>query len=149
MSTTTVSLTAREILDSGNPNKVGNVCKALKVGTQLSKIKATFASMTSAAGQDITTAANKALATVSGITLRTGENLPPIGQIVTCRVTAGTAAAGARFVSDAGATPSTTVATLSDDGKTLTFEAAVTGIVVTYFPAPYGGADQAFEHAAP
>lgn len=52
------------------------------------------------------------------------------------RVTAGAAAAGVRHVVDPNATPSATLATLSADGRTLTFEAGVTGAVVDYVPYP-------------
>ena len=56
---------------------------------------------------------------------------------VMCRVTTvGTAAAGIRAVADVGATPSATLATLSDDGATLTFEGTVTGAVIQYTPKP-------------
>jgi len=99
----------------------------------------TFASLTSAAAQDVTTAASKAAATISGLTLDTGVNLPPISQVVTLRVTAGAAAAGVRAVTDAGGSASSSVALISDDGKTLTFETTVTGFVLTYIPREPAG----------
>jgi hypothetical protein len=52
------------------------------------------------------------------------------------RVTGGAAAAGPRQVTDAGGTPSATVATLSADGATLTFEGTVTDAVISYDAAP-------------
>jgi hypothetical protein len=59
---------------------------------------------------------------------------PAVQNWTTLRVTAGAAAAGARLLTDVGGTPSTTVATLSDDGTTIVFEAAVTGFVLEYTP---------------
>ena len=56
---------------------------------------------------------------------------------VSCRVTGGAAAAGPRVITDEGGTPDATagqlaVATLSADGKTLTFEANVTDAELSY-----------------
>lgn len=153
--TTTRTTTVREVLSSGNANKIPDAMQKIKVGNQLSKIKVTFAALTSAAAQDITTAAAKAAATILGISLQTGELLPAIGSVVTLRVTAGTLAAGPALVTDAGGTAtaigalSNHVVLLSDDGKTLTFQAAVTGFVLEYYPAPAGGADQAYAYTAP
>jgi hypothetical protein len=156
--TATKTFTVREAVNSGNANQVPEALAAIKAGNSLSKIKVTFTGLTSAAAQDITTAAAKAAATISGISLATGENLPPIGSVVTLRVTAGTAAAGARVAVDVGGTalpgdPTTAKApgtvTVSDDGKTLVFDAAVTAFVLTYYPAPSGGADQAFAQSGP
>jgi hypothetical protein len=59
---------------------------------------------------------------------------PPALAINSARVTGGAAAAGNRQVTDSGGTPSATVATISDDGATLTFEAGVTGVTVVYEP---------------
>lgn len=132
--TTTVNQTVQQQGDLANPNTLADFLRLVALGHFFANLKVTFAALTSAAAQDVTTAAAKAAATISGLSLDTGENLPAIGVVKTLRVTAGAAAAGARFVTDAGGTPSTTVATLSDDGKTLTFEAAVTGFVVEYQP---------------
>jgi len=148
--TTTRNFTVREAINGNNVGQIADAMAQIKAGNSLSKIKVTFAALTSAAAQDITTAAAKtAGGTPLGISLATGENFPPIGAIETLRVTAGAAAAGSRAVTDAGGTASATLALLSDDGKTITFEAAVTAFVLTYYPAPSGGADQAFAQAAP
>lgn len=134
MTTATKTYTVRHILNLGNANDVADCAAKVKLGNALSKIKATFVGLTSSATQNITTAAAKAAATLSGITLDTGELLPAIGQVVTLRVTAGAAAAASRDVTDAGGTASASLALLSDDGTTLTFEAAVTAFVLTYYP---------------
>lgn len=133
--TATKKETLRSVLNDANPNEVADALKRIKLGQILCPVKVTFASLASAAAQDITTAAAKAAATiVPSDFIGTGETLPAILAVRSLRVTAGAAAAGARFVTDTGGTPSTTVATLSDDGKTLTFEAAVTGFVLQYIP---------------
>ncbi len=62
---------------------------------------------------------------------------PALNGTVQCRVTTvGTAAAGVRQITDVAGTPSATVATISDDGATLTFEGTVTGAVISYVPRP-------------
>lgn len=132
--TTDKDQTLQRELSKANPNTLPDALRAVDLGMKLSVIKATFASLTSAAAQDITTAAAKAAATVEGIDLDEGQNLPPIGKVITCRVTAGAAAAGHRNITDEDGTPSSSLATLSDDGKTLTFETTVTGFVLTYEP---------------
>ena len=132
--TTTQNNTLQAELEKANPNTLPDALKLAGVARQLAVIKATFAALTAAAAVDITTAASRAAATLVGVNLGTTDVLPPIGDIVSLRVTAGAAAAGDRQISDAGGTPSATVATLSDDGKTLTFEANVTGFVLVYRP---------------
>ncbi len=133
--TTSKVETLRRVLNQADPNELADAFRLIRLGDMLSTIKVAFAGLTSAAAQDITTAAAKtaAGANITGITLETGENLPPIGDVTTLRVVTG-GTAGARSVTDAGGTASTTVALLSDDGKTLTFEAAVTAFTLTYRP---------------
>jgi hypothetical protein len=147
--TTNRLVTARDQYNSGDPQAVALAAQKTDLGNQLSKVKVTFTGLTSAAAQDITTAAAKAAAAISGISLLPGENLPPIGSVVALRVTAGAAAAGVRTIGDTAATAAATVTRLSDDGKTLTFEAAVTAFVLVYYPAPTGGADQSLPYGAP
>lgn len=155
MTTTTVTPTARDLLNTGNPALQASVLEKIKMGDAMSKIKVAFTGLTSAAAQDITTAAAKAAGTITGITLKSGENLPPIGEVVSCRVTAGTLAAGDYIMSDAGGTAKAIgtgnngVALLSDDGKTITFQAAVTGFVLVYYPGPSGGMTQSMAIGAP
>lgn len=145
----------RRALNTGSPAAQTSALQKIQAGTQLSKVKVTFAALTSASAQDITSDEAKAAATIEGISLRDDENLPPIGQVVTLRVTTGTLAAGPAVVTDEGGTPTAIgalavhVATLSDDGTTLTFQAAVTGFVLTYYPAPAVGLDTNFPLAQP
>lgn len=142
--------TARDQINGGAVGQVEDGLKAIRAGTMLSKVKAVVQGLTGAGltglSQDITSAGVKALATVTGISLKSGENLPPIGIIGTLFVLGGsTGSTGARAIMPAGATGATvsaTLATVSDDGKTLAFEASVAGFVIEYMPAPYGGADQ-------
>ncbi len=138
MSTTkTFTNTFQEALEQANPNFLADVLRLLALGNFFAWIKVTFAGLTSAAAVDITTAASLSKATIVGwATDEVNAALPPIGNVQALRVTAGAAAAGARFITDAGGTPSSTVATISDDGKTLTFESTVTGFVLEYQPRP-------------
>ena len=135
MATTTVDDTVQKALDQGSLTDLGNGVHKVKLGTMAALVQATFTSLVSLAAQVVTNADHKAKGVVVGIgPLGSGVNLPPIGTPVSVRVTAGAAAAGIRAIADAGATPSTTLATLSQDGTTLTFEDAVTGYVLLYRP---------------
>lgn len=139
--TTTKTQTYQRVLNQANLNQIADALRAMKIGWQLSPVKVIFSGLSSSATQDITTAAAKVAATtaggsITGLDLDDGENLPPIGIVRTLRPTTGSAGALGRYVGDAGITPTTTVASLSDDGSTLVFEAAVTGFVLEYYPAP-------------
>jgi len=134
--TTTRTETVERALNDANPNKAADALHKMSVGTMLAPRKITFAALASAAAQDITTAAAFAAATISPVYPSDVVALPPMLSVIACRVTAGAAAAGVRTIGDSGATPSATVAALSDDGKTLTFEAGVTGFVLEYIPRP-------------
>jgi hypothetical protein len=124
--------------DRGNPNQVADALHAIKLATMLDPVKVTISGLVAIAAVDITTLLKGAATLVinSGLAgLKTNEALPPILMARTLRVTAvGTAATGARLTTDAGGTASATVALLSDDGKTLTFEGTVTGLVLEYIP---------------
>jgi len=139
--TTTKSRTVREAMNQGNPSEIATGLQLVKIGDMVSPVKATATGLASAAAHDLTTAATKAGSVVVGLTLAVGENLPAAAAVQSVRVTAGAAAAGLRQIGDAAATPSATVATLSDDGKTLTFEAGVTAFVVVYLPRAAVSAD--------
>jgi hypothetical protein len=120
MTTATVKETLKSALNEANLNKLAEILGAMDLGTMLTPTKLTKTGLTSASSFDITSAA-------------LGSN-PAALAVNILRVTAGTAAAGLRQIGDAGATPSATVATISDDGKTITFEAAVTAFVMEYIP---------------
>jgi hypothetical protein len=132
--TATKKRSVREAINSGNPADTALGLQKMQFGSMSCVVKATVVALASAAAIDITAAATKAAATIVGLTLATGENLPAAGTVQSVRVTAGAAAAGLRQIGDAGATASATVAKLSDDGKTLTFEAGVTAFVLVYTP---------------
>ena len=141
--TATQVTTLQTALDSGTSPNFDSAVQQVKLGTMLSPLKVTFASLTSASVQNITTAAAILAATIkqnnAAFTPATGQTLPAIQMVKTLRVTAGSAAAGSRVVTDIGGTPVAPstyagVALLSDDGTSLTFEAAVTGFVLEYFP---------------
>ena len=110
--TTTKHESLKDALDQANPNQVADALQKTKLGTMLTPLKKTFSALSASLTHDLTDVAH-------------GSGLAALS-IVTLRVTAGAAAAGARFVTDAGGTASATVALLSDDGKTLTFEGTVT-----------------------
>lgn len=120
MSTTTVFESIAAILDKANPETLADALRRVKLGTILTPLKKTFASLTGAEVHDLTDAEH--------------DNMPPVLMIIALNVTAGAAAAGARMVGDVGATPSATVVALSDDGTTLTFEAHVEDFVIEYIP---------------
>lgn len=142
MTTTTRTETIQRALDAASPDDVADALRKLgNFGKSKALVKVTFVGLTAAAAIDITTAAAKAAATIVGIDLDTGENLPPIGVPISARVTAGAATAGPRHITDVGGTPGAPgangpgIATLSDDGKTITFEGNVTAFVLLYQPA--------------
>lgn len=132
--TTTKTETIQAALNQANLNELPECLKRVKLGNVLGPAKVTFTGLTSSATQDITTTAAKAAGVISGLDLDVGENLPAINGVYSVRVTAGAAAAGPRQMTDAGGTASATVAKISDDGKTITFEAAVTAFVLSYVP---------------
>jgi hypothetical protein len=164
--TTIDKTTNRDVLDRSDLNETADVLKRIKAGTMFSRIRVQFAALSAAAAIDITTAASKAAITaLSGITLDTGENLPAIGTVHGLQVvTSGTAASLGSYITaptgtpPAGATPlippggaqlAVGIASLSDDGKTLTFPNTVTGFILVYSPAPAVSLDAAFPVSAP
>lgn len=163
--TTIAEKDIRAIINESDLNELADVLKKIKAGTMFSKVKVVATGLVAAAAFDITTAAVKAASAVTGITLATGENLPPIGRVVSLQVTTGTALAlGTYIVGPTGTPPAGAtvinppggaqtavgVASLSDDGKTLTFlGAAITGFTLTYFPAPAVALNTEFPASAP
>jgi hypothetical protein len=120
--TATFQETLKIALDNADLNKLASVLAQMDLGTMLTPLKLTKTGLTSASSFDLTSVA-------------VGSN-PAALVIGTLRVTAGAAAAGVRIIGDAGVTPSATVATISDDGKTVAFEAGVTAFVIEYIPRP-------------
>lgn len=117
--TTTKVNTIADVASSGNLNELAEVAKKVSLGTMLQPVKLVKTGLTSATSFDLTSVA-------------LGSN-PPVGAVVQLRVTAGTAT-GVRSITDAGDTATTAKALLSDDGKTITFEAAITAFIMTYMP---------------
>lgn len=127
MSTTvTKTDTLQNVLNQANPQNIADALRAIQLGNMVVPTK----TVVSQAG-------------ATGITLS-----PAALSIVSLRVVTGggasTAATGTRLIADSGAAASATVATLSDDGKTLTFEAGVIGAVVTYMPRSAADVTAAF-----
>lgn len=156
MTTTVLETTFQSQLNKSDANDTADLLAGIKAGNALSVVKATFTGLTSLAAQVITNDDHKANGVVIGLSpaLAAGENLPAIGQVLSLRITAGTAGAGPSIVTDAGGTPTAiaalaaSVATISDDGATLTFDAAVTAYVISYNPRAVG-ITNTFKQAAP
>ena len=143
--TTTFVQTIQQALERCTPGIIADLVRALRLDKSMSKVKAVATGLTAAASFNITTAAVKSASVITGVTLDSDETLPAIGQIVSLRVTAsGTAnSVGTYAIGDSSATPvsptagaNVGLATLSDDGKTITFPTTVTAFVISYFPRP-------------
>lgn len=134
-STATAARTLKAVIDEANPNEIADVLRLLKLGTSSLILKRTFTGLTSATSFDLT--AIDATGETTGIA---NPNRLPAEIVRTLRVTAGTLAAGPAIVTDSGGTAtaigtgSAHVVLISDDGKTLTFQAAVTAFVIEYIP---------------
>lgn len=148
--TTTVKQTLLHILNLCNPNNLFDALRAVKLGRMLTPIKVVAASLTAADSFDITTAAFKTAATLTGITLDSGEMLPPIQHVngLVRVVTGGATYVGVYAVAPVGATVLTAatagvvgVCTLSDDGKTLTFPTNTQATAITFFYQPKAATD--------
>jgi hypothetical protein len=132
-----VSDTVQNALDRAEPAKLADLVRELKLGSMLSPLNVTVTALgTPAAAIDLTDPATFAAATVNLGSPAYTKTLPPALMVVALRVVsgAGAAATGVREISDSGDTPTTAIATLSDDGKTLTFEDTVGDFVIVYVP---------------
>lgn len=145
MTTATKNQTLQELLRTPTPDLLANLLKELGIDKATSVIKAVVTGLAATATPDITSAAVKAAAVITGVSLETGENLPPIGALIALRLTAsGTAPSlGVYVFGDSGATAivppggaglAVGVAKISDDGKTITFPNTVTGFTIIYIP---------------
>lgn len=131
VSATPAPYTVKNMLEDANGSKLPQALAELHLGYKESGIK-----VTAPAAPTLPSHADPS-ATFVGSTIVLN---PPAQIVKSCRVTAGTAATGTRIMSDSGATPGQIgtsgvyVATLSDDGTTITLEAAATGAVISYIP---------------
>ena len=123
--TTTESTTIQKVLNEADPNRIADGLRKAVVGDVFAGLQKTITGLTAAASHDLTTIDDPD---------DTSVKLPAALVIGSCRVTAGAAAAGIRQISDAGDTPSATLATLSDDGKTIAFEGNVSAFIINYVP---------------
>lgn len=146
MPVTPSDVTLQEVLNKANLNQLPTVVQKMKLGNMLNPVKITVTGLTAAAAIDITTAAVRAAATITGLERATGDNLPAILAVKTLRCTAsGTAnSVGSYAVTDAGGTAvsptagaNVGLALLSDDGATLTFPSTITAFVLEYIPRSY------------
>lgn len=136
--TATAVTTLQTALNNAHLAQISDILAKVRLGTMLTPLKRTFSSLTSATTQDLTL--------IDGTGETTGVNNPKrlaALSVTTLRVTAGTLATGPAIITDAGGTAAAIGATnnhvvlLSDDGKVLTFQAAVTGFVIEYIPRPF------------
>jgi hypothetical protein len=112
--TTTADKTLTDVVNDANPNNVNDAFRRMQLG-------------------DILTPQKRAISQAAAAVVVLDP--PAQGMATTyANVTAGAAAAGVRTIADDTEAPSATLATLSDDGTTLTFEANVTDVVVDYIP---------------
>jgi hypothetical protein len=141
--TATKARTIRDVLNTSKEGEMDDALKLAQLGNMLVPMKYTVSGLVGAlAAVDITSAAVAAAAVAGPFSpaLNTPDDITHLPAAlgafaVSVRVTAGAPAAGPRIMTDAGGTPDATHATLSDDGKTITFEAAgVTGFVIEYMP---------------
>lgn len=147
MSTTTSKTqTYQRLLEKMGLNTLADVLRKLKWGRTIAPIKVVVTGLTAADTIVINTAAIKAAATITGIDLETGEYLPPIGHVVSFRISAGgathvgsygvTDAGGTAIVPPGGASAALGIVKLSDDGTTLTpaASAQITAFTLIYYP---------------
>jgi hypothetical protein len=143
--TTNKTQTYTRLLDKAAPDSLPDLLRKMQFGKMNTPIKVVVSGLTATATPDITTAAVKAAATITGIELESGENLPAIGQVVSLRVAASATGAsvgtygvtddgGTAIIPPGGASAAMGIAKLSDNGKVLTFPNTVTGFTLIYWP---------------
>ncbi|TXH58676.1 MAG: hypothetical protein E6Q97_01410 [Desulfurellales bacterium] len=153
--TTTADKSLQKVLNESNLNYLPTVFQLMKLGNMLGgEVKVVATGLTAAASFDITTSAVRAASTITGLDRNTTDALPAIAVVRSLRVTAsGTAnSVGSYAITDAGGTAvspaagaNVGLATLSDDGKTLTFPTTVTAFTLTYMPKPHTDLDTVFK----
>jgi hypothetical protein len=156
------SPTIGSVLDTANANNIADALALVKLGTLLGGYDVNFASLTSSATQNITTAAALAKATINsgGVlpdasTVPPGGTLPPILQVISLIDGAGhpngVAPAAGTLAGTAVAGTGTYAGTvlLSADGTTLTFSAALTAFRIVYIPRPFTSLSSPFSNQNP
>ena len=157
--TTTIEETLGEVLQQADPNTLADALRKVGVAVGAPVIKVTAAALTAADAFAITSEAFAALAGVSvdGIAdPGDGESLPPIGKVCALQVTAGAAnTPGPYVVLDDAATAANLasnflgLATMDDDGTTITFAASsdITGFILHYMPRTKTPLENAFANS--
>jgi hypothetical protein len=141
--TTQVNTTIKTALDQANPSQLADLLRQMKLGTMTAPLKRTFTALTAASTFDLTLIDGAGESPASVL----NPNRKAALLITALQVTAsGTAASlGAYTAAVAAATPivppggaglAVGVATISDDGKTITFPNTVTAFTVIYMPRP-------------
>lgn len=138
--------TLADVLNDAAQGLFDRVLALVKIGRMLNPAKVTVSGMTAASAVDIT-AIDRSVVTINqGLSdLEATDALPPIQSLIALRVTAsGTGASlgtyiltdsgGTAIIPPGGANAAVGIATLSDDGKTITFPNTVTGFVLEYLP---------------
>lgn len=165
MTTTTKVSDLRQVLNSARPDQLADVLKLIQSGTMFSPIKIAVAALTATAAPDITSAAVKAAATVSGITLDTDENLPAVGLVKSLQVVAsGTATSLGTYIVGPDGTPpdgstpiippgganaAVGVASINEAGTIITFPNTITAFILEYIPRPSVVLTTSFSLGAP
>lgn len=145
--TNTKTRTLRAALDAATADEFTSAARRSKLGTRLTVLKRTFTGLTGAATYDLTALDATTEAPKEDDLTYSGTGNPnrlPLAYCLSLRITAATTATvvGAYILTDAGGTPVTAatssvvgIATISDDGKTLTFPSAdVTAFIIEYVP---------------
>jgi hypothetical protein len=145
--TATETNTGQDVLDRADPNELADILRKIKLGQMLNPVKVSFTGLSATAAKIIAQlkAGSTGVTVNQGLQIGAADPLPSILSVVAVRVAGGSAAAGVRMIGDAGATASSTVARLSDDGTTLTFEDTVTAMVLEYIPRPATDLNAKFE----
>jgi hypothetical protein len=147
MPVTPADVTLQQVLNKANLNQLATILQKMKLGNMLNPVRVVVTGLTATQEINITSAAVRAAATITGLERETGDSLPPILSVKVLRVTAsGTAnSVGSYAVTDglvadvarcvsptAGANVG--LALLSNDGTKLTFPSTVTAFVLEYIP---------------
>jgi hypothetical protein len=132
--TTTVVPTLQQQLNNALPDELPDILRLMQFGNMVTPLKRVFTGLTSSATQVLT----QIDATGETVGASNPNRLAALAVTALRTVTGGTP--GARIVTDAGGTAGAPgangpgIALISDDGTTLTFEAAVTAFTIEYIP---------------